>query len=157
MIKMVFNEKIVNPAELRHWEGKIELYWIYTSGKAGDEFFKALKEDRFIAAKCKKCGKVYFPPRIYCEYDFSETEYVDISGEGTVRAFTVARLDKDEKPLEKPEIYAIIDLDGTDGCIIHLLDANPEEVYIGMKVKPVLKDKSEREGKITDIVCYKPS
>jgi len=37
------------------------------------------------------------------------------------------------------------------------LDANPEEVYIGMKVKPVLKDKSEREGKITDIVCYKPS
>jgi hypothetical protein len=155
---MVFNEKIVNPTELKHWEGKIELYWVYTSGNAGDEFFKALKEDKFIAAKCKKCGMVYFPPRIYCEYDFSETEYVEVSGEGSIRAFTVARLDKNEEPLEKPEIYAIIDLDGTDGCILHLLDeVKPEDVYIGMRVKPVLKAKDAREGKITDILYFKPT
>ncbi len=155
----MFNEKIVDPAELRHWGGKIELYWIYTSGEAGDRFFKALKdEDKFIAAKCKKCGKVYFPPRMYCEFDFSETEYIEVSGEGSVRAFTVARLDKDEKPLEKPEIYAIIDMDGTDGCMVHLLgEVEAEDVYIGMKVKPVLKEKAEREGKITDILYFKPS
>jgi hypothetical protein len=155
----MFNEKIIDPAELRHWGGKIELYWIYTSGEAGDRFFKALKdEDKFIAAKCKKCGKVFFPPRMYCEFDFSETEYVEVSGEGCVRAFTVAKLDKNEKPLEKPEIYAIIDIDGTDGCMIHLLrEVEPEEVQIGMKVKPVLKDKAEREGKITDILYFKPS
>ncbi|AGK60206.1 putative nucleic-acid-binding protein containing a Zn-ribbon [Archaeoglobus sulfaticallidus PM70-1] len=151
-------EKIVNPKELREWEGKIELYWIYTSGKAGDEFFKKLKEDKFIASKCKKCGRTFFPPRIYCEYDFSDTEFVEISGEGYVRAFTVARLDGDENPMEEPEIYAIIDMDGTDGCLIHLLgEVKPEDVYIGMKVKPVLKDKSEREGMITDILYFKPS
>ena len=89
-------EKIVNPKELRHWDGKIELY-------------------------CKKCGKVYFPPRMYCEKDFSDTEYVEVSGEGKVRAFTIARLDINEEPMEKPQIYAIIDIDGTDGCLIHLL------------------------------------
>ena len=148
-------EKIVNPKELRDWEGGIELYWIYTSGKAGDEFFKKLRDEgKFIAAKCTKCGKVYFPPRIYCEFDFGETEFVEISGEGTVRAFTVARIDVYEEPMDE-EIYAIIDLDGTDGCIIHLLgEVDPGSVHVGMKVKPVLKE--ERDGKITDILYFKP-
>ncbi|RLI79820.1 nucleic acid-binding protein [Archaeoglobales archaeon] len=150
-------EKIVDPKELRHWDGRIELYWVYTSGAAGDAFFKKLKEEgKFIAAKCKKCGKVYFPPRIYCEFDFSETEFVEISGEGKVIAFTVAKLDVYENPMD-PEIYAVIELDGTDGRIIHLLgEVKPEDIYIGMRVKPVLKKKEEREGRISDILYYKP-
>lgn len=150
-------EKIVDPKELRHWDGRIELYWVYTSGAAGDAFFKKLKEEgKFIAAKCKKCGKVYFPPRIYCEFDFNETEFVEISGEGKVIAFTVAKLDVYENPMD-PEIYAVIELDGTDGRIIHLLgEVKPEDIYIGMRVKPVLKKKEEREGRISDILYYKP-
>ncbi len=155
---MVFNEKIVDAGELKHIEGKIELYWIYTSGEAGDRFFKALKDEgKFLAAKCTCCGKTYFPPRIYCEYDFSETEFVEISGEGCVRAFAVATLDNNEESLKNPEIYAIIDMDGTDGCIIHLLgEMDAEDIRVGMKVKPVLKSKEEREGRITDILYFKP-
>ncbi len=150
-------EKIVNPKELRHWDGKIELYWVYTSGEAGDRFFKALKEGKFIAARCKKCGWVYFPPRMYCEKDFSDTEYIEVSGEGKVRAFTVARLDVNEKPLKEPQIYAIIDIDGTNGCLIHLLgEVEAKDVQVGMRVKPVLKKKGEREGRITDILYFKP-
>lgn len=156
---MTFNEKIVNVRELKHVEGKIELYWIYTSGEAGDKFFKALKDEgKFLASKCSYCGKTYFPPRIYCEYDFGETEFIEISGEGRVRAFAVATLDSYEKPLENPEIYAIIDLDDTDGCIVHLLgEVEIKEVFIGMRVKPVLKPKEDREGRITDILYFKPS
>ncbi len=151
-------EKIVNPKELKHWDGRIELYWVYTSGKAGDEFFKKLKEGKFIAAKCKKCGRRYFPPRIYCEYDFSETEFYEVSGEGCVRAFAVATIDTKDQRLEKPEIYAIIDIDGTDGCLIHLLgEVEPENVCVGMRVKPVLKPAEEREGTINDILYFKPA
>ncbi|NOY11867.1 MAG: Zn-ribbon domain-containing OB-fold protein [Archaeoglobi archaeon] len=155
---MVFNEKIVDPAELRHVEGKIELYWVYTSGEAGDAFFKKLKDEgKFIAARCKKCGHVYFPPRIYCEFDFGETEFVEVSGKGCVKAFAVANYDTYEKKLEKPEIYAIIEMDGTDGSIVHLLgEVEPEDVEVGMKVEPVLKPKEEREGRITDILYFKP-
>ncbi|MBE8540315.1 zinc ribbon domain-containing protein [Geoglobus acetivorans] len=155
---MVFNEKIVNPAELRHVEGKIELYWIYTSGEAGDAFFKKLRDEgRFLAAKCRKCGHVFFPPRLYCEFDFSDTEFVEISGEGCVKAFSVVSYDADGNRMEKPEIYAIIEIDGTDGSIIHLLsEVEPETVEIGMKVQPVLKPEEEREGRITDILYFKP-
>jgi len=156
---MTFNERIVNVKELKHVEGRIELYWIYTSGEAGDKFFKVLKDEgKFLASKCNCCGKTYFPPRIYCEHDFSETEFIEISGEGRVRAFAVATLDRYERPLESPEIYAIIDLDDTDGCIVHLLgEVEVKEVFIGMRVKPVLKPREDREGRITDILYFKPS
>ena len=155
---MVFNEKIVDPAELRHVEGKIELYWIYTSGEAGDAFFKKLKDEgKFLAAKCRKCGHVYFPPRLYCEFDFSETEFVEVSGEGCVKAFSVVSYDADGNKMENPEIYALIEMDGTDGSIIHLLgEVDPENIEIGMRVKPVLKQKEEREGRITDILYFRP-
>jgi uncharacterized OB-fold protein len=152
-------EKITDPTKLRHWEGKVEAYWVYTSGKAGDYFFKKLKEEgKFTAAKCKKCGKVYFPPRIYCEKDFEETEFIDVSGEGEVKSFTIARLDPYERELPKPQIYALIHIYGTDGLLIHLLgEVKPENVKIGMKVRPVLKPKEEREGRITDILYFKPA
>ncbi len=155
---MVFNEKIVDPAELRHVSGKIELYWIYTSGEAGDIFFKKLRDEgKFIATKCKRCGRVFFPPRIYCEFDFSEAEYVEIDGKGCVLAFSVVNYDSDGNKLENPEIYALIGMDGTDGKIIHLLgEVEPENIEIGMEVEPVLKPKDEREGKVTDILYFKP-
>ncbi len=155
---MVFNEKIVNPAELRHVEGKIELYWVYTSGEAGDVFFKKLRDEgKFTASKCRKCGHVFFPPRIYCEFDFSETEYVEVSGEGCILAFSVVMYDPDGNRLENPEIYALIGMEGTDGKMIHLLgEIDPENIEIGMKVKPVLRPQDQREGKITDILYFKP-
>ena len=153
-------ERIVDPSKLRHFpeDGKIELYWIYTSGRAGDYFFKKLmNEGKFTASKCKKCGKVYLPPRIYCEKDFGETEFIEVSGEGEVRSFTIARLDAYERELQKPEIYALIQIDGTNSLLIHLLgEVEPENVKIGMKVKPILKPKEKREGKITDILYFKP-
>lgn len=149
-------EKIVDPEQLRHVGGKIELYWIYTSGKAGEEFFRKLREGKFIAARCKKCGRRYFPPRIYCEFDFSETEFYEISGEGKIKAYTIATLGLNEESIE-PTIYAMIELDNTDGCIIHYVkDVEPENVRIGMRVKPVLKEADKMEGKITDILYYKP-
>ncbi|MEM4473213.1 MAG: Zn-ribbon domain-containing OB-fold protein [Archaeoglobaceae archaeon] len=149
-------EKIVDPEKLRHYPpggGKIELYWIYTSGRAGDLFFKKLKEGKFIAAKCKKCGHRFFPPRIYCEFDFSDTEFYEVSGEGCIEAFTIAKLDLNEQPME--EIIALIKLDGTDGRIIHVIK-EAKEVCIGMRVKPVLKKPEEMTGTISDIAYFKP-
>lgn len=149
-------EKIVDPEKLHHFPpggGKIELYWIYTSGRAGDLFFKKLREGKFIAAKCKKCGRRYFPPRIYCEFDFSDTEFYEISGEGCIEAFTIAKLDLNEQPME--EIIAMIKLDGTDGRILHIVK-EAKDVCIGMRVKPVLRKPEEMTGTISDIAYFKP-
>ena len=46
-----------------------------------------------IAAKCKACGKVYFPRRVICTECFSEElEEVALSREATLHTFTVVHI-----------------------------------------------------------------
>ncbi len=65
---MTFTEKQTDPTSPMHWRGDMQADYLYPSGIAGDKFFKHLKEhDSFLATKCSKCGKILFPPRLYCE------------------------------------------------------------------------------------------
>jgi len=52
---------------------------------------------------------------------------------------------------------AFVQLDGADGGLVHYLDeVAPEQVYIGMDVEAVFKEKAERKGSITDIKYFRP-
>ncbi len=53
------------------------------------EFYDNLKAGRFTTTKCKKCGKVSFPPRVVCPECYSdELEYIDLPKEGKVITFS---------------------------------------------------------------------
>ena len=68
-------EHITNPLKLRHWHGHMEPDYAYTLGIAGERFFKEIKENgRIMGARCKKCGKIYVPPKLYCEECFEKLE-----------------------------------------------------------------------------------
>jgi len=57
------------------------------------QFFANLKEGRLTTTKCKKCGKLLWPPRIICSNCFSnELEWVDFGREGELHAFTEMRV-----------------------------------------------------------------
>lgn len=57
------------------------------------QFFKNLKEGHLTTTKCKKCGKVLWPPRIVCPHCHSEElEYIDLGTEGELYGFTEVRL-----------------------------------------------------------------
>jgi uncharacterized OB-fold protein len=63
------------------------------------------------------------------------------------------------KRIEKPEIPAVIEIDGASPMhgIMHMLgEVEPDKVYIGMRVKAVWKPEESREGSITDILYFKP-
>lgn len=153
-------ERIAKPTEIKHWLGQMEVdHYHYTAGLAGERFFTALREEgKILGARCPECGVTYVPPRIYCEECFAELDqYVDLGLEGQVRSFTIARIDRDGRPLDPPEIRALISFGEETTDLLHLLgEAEPEEVYIGMEVEAVLRPKREREGKITDIRYFKP-
>ncbi|MCK4440251.1 Zn-ribbon domain-containing OB-fold protein [Candidatus Bathyarchaeota archaeon] len=56
-------------------------------------FFQNLKEGRLTTTKCKKCGKLLWPPRIVCPNCLSENlEWVDLGVEGELYAFTEMKL-----------------------------------------------------------------
>jgi uncharacterized OB-fold protein len=56
-------------------------------------FFENLKQGRLTTTKCKKCGKLLWPPRIVCPSCLSnELEWVDLGSEGELYAFTEMKL-----------------------------------------------------------------
>ncbi|MCE4619675.1 MAG: Zn-ribbon domain-containing OB-fold protein [Desulfurococcales archaeon] len=54
------------------------------------KFFEALAEGKLLATKCKKSGKIYFPPQVDCPDDPSdEAEWVELPKEGELLTWTV--------------------------------------------------------------------
>ena len=153
-------EKIQDPREIRHWPDHMETDYLYTLGIAGERFFQEIKKNgKIMGAKCKKCGIVYVPPRMYCEKCFNKLEeWMNVGTKGTVQTYTVAHIDLNGDKLQKPTIYAMVRIDGTDGGLIHRIEgSDPEKVKIGMKVEAVFKPKAKREGSINDISHFKPT
>ena len=154
------HEKPHRFVDLRAWFGKKTEHYRYTQGVAGERFFREIKENgKLLGTRCPKCGRVFLPPRLYCE-DCMEytTEWVPIEGPGHVETYTVLHRDLDDKPLETPRVLAFITWPGIEGGLIHDLgEVEPDEVYVGMPVEPVFKPQEEREGKITDIRYFKPA
>lgn len=145
--------------EVRAWEGEIPISNRYTVGIVGERFFREIKDHgRFWAVRCPRCDVVYFPPRLYCERCFAHLEdWVEVPTTGRVHTFTVVHLDLDGNPLPQPRILAFIQIDGTDGGLVHDLgEVEPEEVCIGMCVEAVFKAADQRRGSITDILYFRP-
>ncbi|MGD8545255.1 MAG: Zn-ribbon domain-containing OB-fold protein [Candidatus Bathyarchaeota archaeon] len=152
-------DKITNPFNLGHWLGDMEADYIYTLGKAGERFFKEIKDNgRIMGAKCPCCNVVYVPARMYCEKCFTRLEkWIDVGKRGTVHTFTVATININGEKLEKPTIFALIKFKGTCGGLIHKIEEiDPEKVKIGMNVEAVLKPIPERKASINDIKYFKP-
>ena len=157
---MALTERMQDTRDVGYWTGQIPLEYIYTFGRAGEAFFRSIKDRGvFIGAKCEACDMVYVPPRVYCEKCFAkiEDDYIDVPSQGEVYTYTLLIKNLDGTEKEEPVIMAMINLEGTDGGVVHVLgDVSPEDVYIGLPVEAVLKPEGEREGGILDILYFKP-
>ncbi len=73
-----------------------------------------------------------------------------------VDTFSIAQVGIDGEPLEEPVVYGLIRFPKVDGGLVHIIDAKPEKVRIGMRVKAKLMPKKERSGSILDIENFRP-
>ncbi len=156
---MTYGEKQTDPTAPMHWRGDMQADYMYPSGIAGDKFFNHLKQkDSFLATKCTKCAKVLFPPRLYCEDCFEEipdTNWIEVPSSGTVRIYTVAKLNAHGEKMQEPRVIAMIDIDNTDGAILGIIKTNDyEKDFSGLKVKANLRPKGKREGTLKDILYW---
>lgn len=141
------------------WKGEIPITSRYTTGLAGERFFREIMENgRFLGVHCPECDLTYVPPRLYCERCFAHLEeWVEVPNTGRVHTFTVVHVDLDGSRLPKPRVLAFVRLDGSDGGLVHFLgEVEPDQVCIGMCVEAVFKDKAERKGGILDIAYFRP-
>lgn len=139
-------------------DGKLALPYQYFAGRTGSRFIISLRDKKkILGIKCKKCNKVFVPPRQTCERCFSNISdnWVELSGNGEVVNFTVVRKDDGHLPRKAPYVLAMIKLEGADTPMPHILDVPPDKAAIGMKVKPVFA--KETTNTIMDIECFKPA
>ena len=137
--------------------GAIIMPYRYSAGTAGSRFFVALKDNkRIMGIRCPQCDRVYVPPRSSCLHCFERlSEWVELTGKGTLESYTVVYYSLPVHPVSPPFIFAVIKLDGADSGLTHILDeVEPGEVKIGMRVQAVFREK--REGNILDIQYFKP-
>jgi len=156
---MTFLDRTRDARAFRHWSGHVEADYVYTSGLAGETFFRELRENgRILGTRCGECGTQWLPPKLFCERCFKETkDWVEVSGPGRVEAVTLVSVGPDGARLREPEAWALIRFRGFEGGFVHRLLVDAKHARTGLSVRPVVKDRSSRVGAITDIEGFSPS
>lgn len=108
---------------------------------------------RLEAGKCKKCGKVFFPPRLICDScESREFESVNLGREGTLITYTIIRVPPGQFSDQAPYAVGIVELDGGVRITTQIIDCDFDEIKIGKKVKVEFR-KISSEGE-AGIICY---
>ena len=107
-------------------------------GPAAREFYRRLAGGRLATTRCASCGELRFPPRELCPTCGTQMQWEELSGRGTVHAFT-----QQERGLRftAPHVVGVVDLE--EGVrVFGLLDAPFESLEIGQPVQahPVADD-----------------
>ena len=66
---------------------KLDFRFRHSLGKCS-RFFLELEKRRLLATRCGRCGTVWMPPRPACGNDLAVTEWIELSGHGTLAAAT---------------------------------------------------------------------
>ena len=129
---------------------KMEVIFKYTYGKQS-RFFRELRENkRVMGAKCTECGRVYCPPRGDCHLCYKPTEWVELSGKGSIVSYTVQHYTTSTFIKKLPFICCYIKLDGTESLIMTNMEMDDvEKCKPGMRVEAAFRD--ERHGMVTDL------
>ncbi len=108
---------------------------------------------RLEAGKCKKCGEVYFPPRLMCpECKSQEFNLVRLSNEGILQTFTIIRVASEKFSGRTPYAVGIVELNEGARITTQITDVDFDKLKIGMKLKLVFR-KIQDEGQ-SGIHCY---
>ncbi|MFX0194651.1 MAG: Zn-ribbon domain-containing OB-fold protein [Candidatus Hodarchaeota archaeon] len=111
----------------------------FTTGTKVGDFIKYLEKGEVKTTRCRKCGKIYFPPRNDCISCVTDgMDWVDINELGELIAFSTVMYGPTGFESEAPYTVAVIKLpNGIQilGRISKKISLN--EIKIGMKLKIV--------------------
>ncbi len=131
----------------------IEYPFSRTVGPVQSAFLTGLREQIVVGIR-RSDGTVLVPPTEYDPKTAEElSELVELSDEGTVTTWAWEPKPDPRQPLDVPFAWALIQLDGADTSMLHVVDAGSiDAIHTGSRVK--VRWAAEREGAITDIACF---
>jgi uncharacterized OB-fold protein len=108
------------------------------------KFWQGLKEGKIYATKCRKCGKLHFPPVADCgDCGSSNVTWMELEGEGEIETFTQVVVKPASFSNESDYIVAIARLKEGVRALAWLIGVEREDVQVGMKVRLVARVTSD--------------
>ena len=92
---------------------------------------------RLEAARCKKCQRVFYPPRLVCpDCGARDFEPVVLPRDGKVATFTIIRVPPAGFTEQTPLPLAVVELSNGVRLMAQIADfEDPEQIEIGMPVR----------------------
>lgn len=116
-------------------------------------FWEKLKEGKICATKCKKCGKIYYPPQVDCPQCLtSEIEWIELGEEAVLETYTHVHARPQGFTQYEPYIIAVAKTSEGVKVMGWLEGVKPAEVKVGMKLK--MATKTLQDGYIT--IVFRP-
>lgn len=139
----------------------IRMEYTYTPGRALSTYLRAMKQKRILGDQCPDTGQVFVPPRGVSSVAGKPTlpDLVELPAAGYVESFNITRVPIKMRPdLTPPYVSAWIVLDGASvGFIGLVMNIEPEDVRIGMRVRAVWKPDEALEESAQNILGWEPS
>lgn len=102
------------------------------------EYNEALKENRLLGLRCRRCQATTAPPRMVCrECSSPELDVVPLSGRGVVQTFTTVFVAAEGRQDEVPYTLVMVELDEGPWLMGNLSGIDPDKVtmeLIGRRV-----------------------
>jgi uncharacterized OB-fold protein len=131
----------------------LEYPYTRSVGPVIGRFLGSLKDQRIEGVKTSE-GRILAPP---LEYDPDTgravtDDWVEVGPGGVVTTWAWLPEPRSNNPLQTPFAWALIQLDGADTAMLHVVDAEESAMRTGMRVRPRWRE--ERQGLITDIEAF---
>jgi hypothetical protein len=105
-----------------------------------EQLCKFMGEGKLMGGKCRKCGKIHFPPRPLCDQCLSkEFEWTQIPTEGKLLTYTIIHIAPAQFQSMAPYAMGIIRLDNGLKIPGMIKDAPLNKIRIGMPLSIVFE------------------
>lgn len=109
-------------------------------------FWTAGKAGKLVLQRCQSCDRLQFYPRAMCATCLSDSlEWIEASGKGQLYSHTTvhrALMPGFEDAV--PYVVALVELDEGVRLLCQLVNCEPEEAFVGMRVAVVFEQISDQ-------------
>lgn len=101
-----------------------------------ESFYKFIAEQRLMAAKCRKCGKLLVPPRPMCSDCYSkDLEWTKLKGEGKLLTYTVIHVSPKQFESMIPYAVGIVKLSEGPQLPGMIRNIESDKIKVGMRLR----------------------
>jgi len=110
----------------------------FTAETKAADFITYLEQGKVMVTRCKKCDKIYFPPRMDCSScDSDEMEWTEIADTGRLVAFSTVVISPTGFEDNTPYTVAVVQFPGIKAFGWISKDIATEDIKVGMELKAV--------------------